>query len=344
MLTLGKTTQPLLKKMGVGCMSWSEFYGKPISDEQAMQLMRAALKRNIHFFDTADVYAYGHNEKLIGRCTKQLLIEKTVTRKQLVIASKCGILRDKHDPRKRGIDNSYAYIIQACEASLARLGTSVGYIDLFYLHRVNPTQIDEAMQAMSELLNSQKIASVGLSEVSVATLQLANEKLAYYTDGKHSIAAVQTEYSLMSREVETNGVLEYCRNNHITFVAYSPLCRALLTGNIQTSNDLTNDDFRKTLPRFQPGNLALNITIVNQVEAMAKKKKCTTAQIALAWLAAQPGVVSIPGTTNVGNLAANSAALNIQLTNQELFTLNQLPSAHGCRYIESAMRAYGLEE
>lgn len=217
MKKLGKTNLNV-SNMGLGCMSMSEFYGHPISDEHGIHLFKIAYKNGVNFFDTADVYAYGRNEILVGNAVSAL-IAGDIDRNKIIIATKCGINRNENDSTKRGIDNSYQYIKDSCEKSLARLGTEVKLIDLFYLHRI-------------------------------------------IADGKHQLAAVQSEYSLMTRNVEHNGVLALCKKLGITFIAYSPLSRALLSGEIIDPDKLPENDFRKQLPRFQKQNIANNNAII----------------------------------------------------------------------------------
>ncbi len=339
---LGKTNMQI-SNLGLGCMSMSEFYGKPLDEKTGIQLIAEAYKRGINHFDTADVYGYGRNEILVGKAVATL-IKQDVPREKLVIATKCGILRDEFDTTKRGVDNSYEYIKSACAASLNRLGKNVEYIDLFYIHRIanKGAQIQEAMKAMAELLAAGKIRAVGLSEPSSEILIAANNELLKLTQGKHQIAAVQSEYSLLTRVSEENGVLKTCRELGISFVAYSPLSRALLTGEFDTQS-LEKDDFRRSLPRFQEENLEHNKAIAAKVKQIAEKRTCTTAQVALAWLIAQ-GVSPIFGTTKEDNLKSNILAMSLELSAQELTELNSLAGAKGLRYTETAMKAYGFDQ
>lgn len=344
-MKLGKTDIEL-SHLGLGCMSISEFYGEPIAEEDGIELIKTAYHEGVNFFDTADAYAFGRNEKLVGKAIAELANEG-IPREKIVIATKCGIIRDEHDITKRGVSNKYDYVKACCEASLERLGPSVAYIDLYYLHRVaeGGAQLDEAMRAMAELLDVGKIRGVGLSEATIEMIEIANAALSKYTNGKHQIAALQTEYSLMTRVAETSGVLDFCRKHDITFVAYSPLSRALLTGEvIDPAQQFAENDFRRSLPRFQADNLKKNQLIVNKVSAMAKNKGCTTAQLALAWLLNQSGVVPIPGTTKIKNLKANVASQSVHFTQEELDALNDLEPAEGYRYTESAMKTYGFHD
>lgn len=251
MKKIGKTDLTVSNE-GLGCMSMSEFYGDPISDAQGIHLFKIAYDNGINFFDTADIYAFGRNEILVGKAVAALQAAG-IARSKIVIASKCGIVRDENNLTKRGTDNSYHYVKTSCEKSLARLGKAVEYIDLYYLHRIaqGGKQIDEAMKAMSELLAENKIKAVGLSEASIEVIQAANDALLKYTNGKHSLAAIQTEYSLMTRNIEKNGVLTLCKKLGITFIAYSPLSRALLSDEVINPEKMSDNDFRKELPRFQ---------------------------------------------------------------------------------------------
>ncbi len=343
-MKIGKTDIQI-SRQGLGCMGMSEFYGKPVMQTEGINLIKVAYQNGVNFFDTADIYDFGNNEILVGNAITALLSEG-VKRKEIVIATKCGILRDKNDVTKRGTDNSYDYVKTACDASLERLGDVVGYIDLFYLHRIanNGAQLDEAMQAMSELLAAGKIQAVGLSEANAQMIQSANDALLKYSNNQHQIAAVQTEYSLMTRVAEQNGVLDVCRKLGITFIAYSPLSRALLTGRINDVEQLAANDFRRQLPRFQADNLEINKKIVAEVSQIANRKKCSTAQVALAWVMAQPSVIPIPGTTKVENLLANIQSESITLNIEELNQLNSLKQAKGFRYTEAAMKAYSFTD
>ena len=286
--TLGKTSIPL-SKQGLGCMSMSEFYGSPIDEKMGVELIEMAFDNGINMFDTADVYGFGKNEILLGKAVSKLL-SKGVDRGQIVVATKCGIIRDEQDPAKMEIDNSYAYIKQACDTSLMRLGHDVGHIDLFYIHRIanQGSQIDEAMRAMAELLEEGKIQAVGLSEASADIIQRSNAKLLEMTGGRHQLSAAQEEYSLMSRGIERSGVLDTCRALGITLVAYSPLSRALLTGEIETSDQFEESDFRQAMPRFQRENLVYNNELVSKVkeisEKMQKMERKSIRQLKFFWL------------------------------------------------------------
>jgi len=339
-------TDKTFSQQGLGCMSMSDFYGTSIPIEAGIDLISMAYDAGVNMFDTADMYAYGRNEILVGKAISALK-NRGADRNNIILASKCGIVRDENDVTKRGIDNSYDYVKASCAASLARLGKDVESIDLYYIHRIfrHGIKINETMEAMAELLAEGKIKAVGLCEVSAELIRKANNALLKYTDGKHQLAAIQTEYSLMTRLPERNGVLDTCRELDIAFIAYGPLSRALLTGDINNNLDsLKSDDFRRNLPRFQTSNIQYNLSIVQQIKKMAEQKQCTPAQLALAWLFAQPGVVPIPGTTKKKHLLSNIDAEKVILTEDEVKILNTLNEAKGFRYTEAAMKAFGFEE
>lgn len=309
--------------LGLGCMGMSEFYG-PRDDAQALRTLAWAVEHGIDFFDTADAYGPHHNEELIGRFLAQ-------TGARPKIASKFGIVR-KPGEYRRSIDNSPAHIQRSCEASLRRLG--VEQIDLYYVHRVNPEQpIEETMQALAQLVQAGKIGHIGLCEVSAATLRRAH--------AVHPVAAVQTEYSLWTRDVEAQ-VLPTCRELGIGLVAYSPLGRGFLTGRFQQDAAWQEGDFRATLPRFQAQNLPGNRSLVDAIAALAQRKNCSTAQVALAWLLAQGSdVVPIPGTTRIAHLQDNLGALALQLTPEDLQELSAAVARTpvlGARYTEEGMK------
>lgn len=309
--------------LGLGCMGMSEFYG-PRDDAASLRVLEQALDSGINFFDTADMYGPHHNEKLIGRFLAS-------QRQQVKIATKFGIVRQPGEYRRR-IDNSADYARRSCEASLRRLG--VEQIDLYYVHRLDSaTPVEETMETLAQLVREGKIAHVGLCEVSAATLKRAH--------AVHPVAAVQTEYSLWTREVE-NAVLPTCRELGIGLVAYSPLGRGFLTGRFQHTATFAPGDFRVNLPRFQPENLVKNRPLAEVVAALAVEKACTAAQITLAWLLAQgENIVPIPGTCNPVHLQENAAALAINLTPQELTALREAVTAlavAGERYTAEGMK------
>lgn len=309
--------------LGLGCMGMSEFYG-PRDDQQALQLLDRAIELGVNFLDTADTYGPHHNEELLGRFL--------ATRKPAVkIASKFGIVRNAGEYR-RSIDNSPDYARRSCEASLRRLG--IEQIDLFYVHRIDAARpIEETMEGLAQLVREGKIARIGLCEVSATTLRRAHVV--------HPVAAVQTEYSLWTRDVEAE-VLPACRELGIGLVAYSPLGRGFLTGRFQHDAQFTEGDFRASLPRFQPGNLSHNRALIDILAELAANKGCTTAQIALAWLLNQGNdIVPIPGTRHISHLQDNIDAVAVQFTAAELDQLSDALSAitvSGERYTAEGMK------
>lgn len=309
--------------LGLGCMGMSEFYGAT-DEAQSLATLDAALAAGVTLFDTADAYGFGHNEQLLGRFLSK-------HRGQALVATKCGLVRVAGSYARR-VDNGPAYIRQACDASLARLG--VDAIDLFYLHRLNlDTPLEASMQALAQLLQEGKIRAVGLCEVSAATLRRAAALC--------PVAAVQSEYSLWTREPE-QGVLAACREVGASFFAYSPLGRGFLTGAIADPASLDAGDFRQFNPRFAAGNLAHNQAIVAQVQQLARSKRCTPAQLALAWLLAQgDDIIPIPGTRRIAYLHDNLGALAVQLDAAELAAMSAafpLGMAAGARYTAEGMK------
>lgn len=309
--------------LGLGCMGMSEFYG-PRDDQQALQLLDRAIELGVNFLDTADTYGPHHNEELLGRFL--------ATRKPAVkIASKFGIVRNTGEYR-RSIDNSPDYARRSCEASLRRLG--IEQIDLFYVHRIDAARpIEETMEGLAQLVREGKIARIGLCEVSATTLRRAHVV--------HPVAAVQTEYSLWTRDVEAE-VLPACRELGIGLVAYSPLGRGFLTGRFQQDAQFAEGDFRASLPRFQPDNLSHNRALIDILAELAANKGCTTAQIALAWLLNQgDDIVPIPGTRHISHLQDNIDAVAVQFTTAELDQLSHALSAitvSGERYTAEGMK------
>ncbi len=311
-------------QVGLGCMGMSEFYG-PTDDAESIKVMHRAIELGVTFFDTADAYGPHTNEVLVGKAIKG-------KRNQITLATKFGILRDPKDANLRGLSGKREYVISACEASLKRLNVEV--IDVYYLHRVDPTTpIEDTVAAMAELVKFGKIKTIGLSEVSVATLRKAH--------AIHPITAVQSEYSLWSREPEDE-MLSTCTELGIAFVPYSPLGRGFLTGQIKTFDDLAPDDWRRVSPRFMGENFQKNLDIVKKLEAFAKKKGCTSSQLALAWVVAQgDNLFPIPGTKRMEYLEENVAALNFTLTKEELKEIDKLlpkDVAAGTRYTEAGMK------
>lgn len=309
--------------LGLGCMGMSEFYG-PRDDEEALRVLDRALELGIDFFDTADMYGPFHNEELLGR----FLADR---RPDVRLATKFGIVR-KPGEYARSIDNSPDYARASCEASLRRLG--VECIDLYYVHRVDRQRpIEETMEGLADLVRAGKIARIGLCEVSAETLRRAH--------AVHPVSAVQTEYSLWTRDVERE-VLPTCRDLGIGFVPYSPLGRGFLTGRFHSGDAFEPGDFRAALPRFTDANMATNRQLVDALGAVAARKDATTAQVAIAWLLAQgPDIVPIPGTKRRAYLEDNAAAASLVLGAEDLAELDtlsaRLPVA-GARYTEEGMK------
>jgi aryl-alcohol dehydrogenase-like predicted oxidoreductase len=327
--------------MGLGCMGMSEFYG-PSTEAQAREVMEAALASGVRFFDTADVYGNGHNERLLGA-----YLRHHPQRCELVVATKGGIVRDPRDASRRGVDNSPGYLKDAARRSQDRLGTA---IDLYYLHRIadGGQHIESSMRAMAELLADGVIGAVGLSEADVPTICRADVALRQLTGGRHGLAAVQSELSLLSRTVETQGVLRACERLGILFVAYSPICRGLLGDPGLDAETLAPDDFRRGLPRFQADALPHNQRLAFRLLELARSVQATPAQLALAWVQSRgPHVVPIVGMRRVQRVQENVAACALALP---LGVLGQLDDAFapgvavGARYAAAAMAAYGLSE
>jgi aryl-alcohol dehydrogenase-like predicted oxidoreductase len=301
---LGKNG-PKISVLGLGCMGMSFAYG-PTDEAESLRVLHRYLELGGNFLDTAEIYGPFTNEELLGRFLRE------VPRGSMVVATKFGF---RFNPDgTRGVDSSPANVRRACDASLKRLGIET--IDLYYQHRVDPTvPIEETVGAMAGLVSAGKVRTLGLSEAGPETLRRAAKV--------HSIAALQTEYSLWSRDVETNGVLATCRQLGITFVPYSPLGRGFLTGAIQKLEDLDATDWRRTNPRFGEKALQANLKLVETVKELAKKKGCTPAQLALAWVLAQGNdLVPIPGTKRVRYLEDNMGALNVKLTESDLREIN----------------------
>lgn len=308
--------------VGLGCMGMSEFYGTS-TDRDSLDLLNLALDLGVNFWDTADMYGVGHNEMLVGQVLR-------ARRDEVFIATKFANMR-RVDGAFLGVNGKPEYVKAACEMSLKRLGVEV--IDLYYQHRVDPqTPIEDTVGAMADLVQAGKVRFLGLSEASPATIRRAQ--------AVHPIAALQTEYSLWSREPETD-ILATCRELNIAFVAYSPLGRGFLTGQITSPDDLQANDFRRSGPRFQGENLQKNLGMVEQITAMAAEKGCTAAQLALAWVLTQgEDIIPIPGTRREKYLRENIAALDVTLTPADLRHLDEVMpagTAAGTRYPEGSM-------
>ena len=290
----------VVSSLGLGCMGMSEFYGA-LDDAESVATIHRALDLGITLLDTADVYGPHTNERLVGRAIAG-------QRDAIVLAIKFGIMRGP-DPKSRGVNGRPEYVRASCDASLQRLG--VDHIDLYYQHRVDPdVPIEETVGAMADLVGQGKVRYLGLSEAAPATIRRAH--------AVHPISALQTEYSLWSREPEAE-ILPTCRELGIGFVAYSPLGRGFLTGRFRRFEDLPPDDYRRTVPRFQGENFEKNLGLVKRVEEIAREKGCTPAQLALAWLLAQgEDIVPIPGTKQRRRLEENAASTNVTLTAAEL--------------------------
>jgi aryl-alcohol dehydrogenase-like predicted oxidoreductase len=316
--TIALGTQGLtVSRQGLGCMGMSDFYG-PLDDAESTATIHRALELGVTFFDTSDMYGPHTNELLVGKALAG-------HRDEAVIATKFGIVRDPADPAKRGVNGRPEYVRQACDGSLLRLG--VDHIDLYYQHRVDPdTPIEETVGAMGELVREGKVRYLGLSEAAPATIRRAH--------AVYPISALQTEYSVWSRDPEEE-ILPTLRELGIGFVPYSPLGRGFLTGVLRSLDDLDESDFRRYQPRFQDDNLADNVAIVEVIDQLASAKGCTPGQIALAFVhAAGRDVAPIPGTKRRTYLEENVAALEVELTEEDLAVLDTVAPAKGERYAD----------
>ena len=308
--------------IGLGCMGMSDFYGAA-DEATSIETMHRAIDLGVDFFDTADIYGPFTNEALVGRAIRD-------RRGRVVLATKFGNVRAA-DGKFLGINGRPDYVRQACDASLARLG--VTEIDLYYQHRVDPeTPIEETVGAMAGLVQAGKVRYLGLSEAAPETVRRAH--------AVHPIAALQTEYSLWSRDPEGE-LLDTCRELGIAFVAYSPLGRGFLTGRYRSIDDLAPDDWRRNNPRFQGDNFQKNLNLVGRVEQLAKEKGSTPAQLALAWLLSRgEDIIPIPGSTRIERVKENAGATNVKLSADDIRSLDALaPTVAGQRYAEGGMRA-----
>ncbi|WP_460096470.1 aldo/keto reductase [Pseudomonas sp. S3_C01] len=304
---------PHVSSIGLGCMGMSDFYTTGVDEREAIATLHRAVELGVTLFDTADMYGPHTNEELLGRALRG-------KRENLYLASKFGLVRSS-DPHARGVNGRPDYVRQSVEGSLKRLDTD--YLDLYYQHRIDPeVPVEETIGAMAELVKAGKVRHIGISEASAETIQRAH--------AVHPLAAVQSEYSLWSREPEHNGVLDTCRRLGIAFVAYSPLGRGFLTGELKSPEDFAADDYRRFNPRFQADNFNRNLALVERVKALALDKGISTAQLALAWVLAQGDhVIPIPGTKQRKYLESNVAAASVMLSADELAQLDGIFAGEG---------------